>query len=162
MKYRVRDSGDIKTRSELLNEHKNVSYPAEWNDDVYDQLGVDPVGAAEQPSTNEYQRLEEGDIVQLDDGSWVQSWNVVSIFTGYTDADGVEHSAADQEVKYKAKEARTERNKLLSESDHVVLKAVESGESVAADWVTYRQNLRDVPTQATFPETIAWPTKPTE
>ena len=29
-----------------------------------------------------------------------------------------------------------------------------------ADWKTYRQALRDIPTQSGFPETITWPTKP--
>jgi hypothetical protein len=29
-------------------------------------------------------------------------------------------------------------------------------------WATYRQALRDVPSQAGFPKTIVWPTKPGE
>ena len=54
---------------------------------------------------------------------------------------------------------RIQRNEKLSESDWVVTKATETGVSVSDDWKTYRQALRDVPTQSD-PDNITWPTKP--
>lgn len=54
---------------------------------------------------------------------------------------------------------RFERNRLLAECDWVVAKASETGVAVSDDWKTYRQALRDVPTQSD-PENITWPTKP--
>ena len=54
---------------------------------------------------------------------------------------------------------REERNKKLAATDWVVTKAFETGGTVSDDWKTYRQALRDVPTQSD-PDNITWPTKP--
>ena len=58
-----------------------------------------------------------------------------------------------------AAEARVKRNLLLSSADYEVNRC----EDVAANstaWRAYRQELRDVPEQAGFPENIDWPTAP--
>ena len=65
-------------------------------------------------------------------------------------------------VALNAQEARDLRNTLLADTDWVVIKASEAGEPVAPEWVTYRQALRDLPSQAGFPENVTWPTKPGE
>lgn len=54
---------------------------------------------------------------------------------------------------------RARRDFLLSDTDWVVTKAVESGNPVPADWKTYRQALRDVTRQAD-PFVLVWPTSP--
>jgi hypothetical protein len=36
----------------------------------------------------------------------------------------------------------------------------ELGTNIPAAWKTYRQELRDVPSQAGFPDSITWPTEP--
>jgi len=54
---------------------------------------------------------------------------------------------------------RSKRDQLLSESDWVVTKASETGVAVSDEWKTYRQALRDVPTQSDV-DNITWPTKP--
>ncbi len=59
-----------------------------------------------------------------------------------------------------AEQVRTERARLLAESDWVVTRAMERGEPVPADWLAYRQALRDVPQQSGFPLAIAWPECP--
>ena len=52
---------------------------------------------------------------------------------------------------------RVVRNGLLSESDWTQI----ADSPVDKDaWATYRQELRDVPSQAGFPENVTWPTKP--
>ena len=33
-------------------------------------------------------------------------------------------------------------------------------DSKVAEWKTFRQALRDIPTQAGFPTNVTWPTKP--
>lgn len=57
-----------------------------------------------------------------------------------------------------AAEARQERDAKLASCDWVVTKALEAGVSVPSAWLTYRQALRDVPSQ--LPGEITWPTKP--
>lgn len=55
---------------------------------------------------------------------------------------------------------RRERNSLLKSSDWTQLADADLTETEKANWRTYRQELRDVTEQLTFPEEIVWPTKP--
>jgi hypothetical protein len=55
---------------------------------------------------------------------------------------------------------RSERDNLLAACDWIVMRSLESGEAIPAEWATYRQALRDLPQQAGFPVTINWPVKP--
>ena len=56
---------------------------------------------------------------------------------------------------------RTRRNRELTDSDWVVVKAKEEhpNASIPSDWVDYRTELRDITKQAD-PDDITWPTKP--
>lgn len=72
-------------------------------------------------------------------GEWILDWDLVAL-----DAD----------------EARALRNNLLSETDWVVTKSLESGVAVPEEWVTYRQALRDITDQPDFPDNVVWPTQP--
>tara|TARA_B110000977_G_scaffold193624_1_gene268864 strand:- start:93 stop:506 length:414 start_codon:yes stop_codon:yes gene_type:complete len=62
-----------------------------------------------------------------------------------------------------AAEVRADRDGRLTEVDAVAGNALRwaalDAETQAA-WATYRQELLDVPQQADFPSTVAWPTKP--
>ena len=61
------------------------------------------------------------------------------------------------------KRIRRERNRLLAETDWVVIKARENGGQVAEKWKTYRVGLRNIPSDqsdATKYSEITWPTKP--
>lgn len=55
--------------------------------------------------------------------------------------------------------AREQRDLLLQQSDWT---QVPDAPVNAASWATYRQALRDVPSQSGFPDNITWPTKPTD
>ena len=61
------------------------------------------------------------------------------------------------DVDAEARKVRDERNKLLSESDWTQI--LDAPVDQAA-WAAYRQDLRDVPSQAGFPWNIEWPTQP--
>jgi len=97
--------------------------------------------------------------------------NVVSIddTAGAFDADGnvvvVDESLVEAEVErliaeQPAKEARAKRDRLLTESDWVTIRATDTGDPVPTEWQTYRQALRDITEQTGFPENIEWPEKP--
>ena len=61
------------------------------------------------------------------------------------------------------KRIRTERTRLLAETDWVVIKARENGGQVPAAWKTYRVALRDLPAEQsdkTKYSEITWPTQP--
>ena len=54
-------------------------------------------------------------------------------------------------------EVRTQRNRLLSQTDYTQLADSPRDKQV---WATYRQALRDITAQVGFPETINWPVAP--
>jgi hypothetical protein len=56
--------------------------------------------------------------------------------------------------------ARAKRDRLLSDSDWVTIRATDTGNPVPTKWQTYRQALRDITEQTGFPENIDWPEKP--
>ena len=61
------------------------------------------------------------------------------------------------------KRIRTQRTRLLAETDWVVIKARENGGQVPAAWKTYRVALRDLPAEQsdkTKYSDITWPTQP--
>ena len=80
-----------------------------------------------------------GDGAVFDDAEDMSNWRDFQ-------ADPVVASAA---------QVRTRRDALLAASDHMAL-----ADRITDDWRTYRQALRDLPTQAGFPTNITWPTKP--
>ena len=57
-----------------------------------------------------------------------------------------------------ATEVRQERDEKLAATDW----RASSDLTMSADWATYRQALRDIPSQTGFPNTITWPAEPEE
>ena len=55
-----------------------------------------------------------------------------------------------------ATEVRKERDEKLAATDW----RASSDLTLSTEWATYRQALRDVPSQAGFPNTITWPSEP--
>ena len=57
-----------------------------------------------------------------------------------------------------AEEVRQQRNTLLSETDWTQLNDAPLTDEEKEKYRTYRQALRDIPQQESFPENITWPT----
>ena len=85
-----------------------------------------------------------------------------------SEIDGVKsHFIGDDTAKDKRildqkwADIRTRRNRELTESDWVVVKAKEEhpNASIPSDWMDYRTELRDI-TKQSDPDDITWPTKP--
>lgn len=55
-----------------------------------------------------------------------------------------------------AAEVREKRNSLIAETDYLAL----SDNTMTSEMQTYRQALRDIPSQAGFPTNVTWPIKP--
>jgi len=73
------------------------------------------------------------------------------------DADAVATKEAELITAFKLQELRTERNRLLAETDHWVLSDTAN---VTTAQTTYRQALRDITDSATSLDDVTWPTKP--
>lgn len=68
----------------------------------------------------------------------------------------LEELLAEEEAQWNI--VRAERDRLLAETDYVVLVAYEQGIPVPEEYVTYRQELRDIPQTQEDPFNIVWPT----
>ena len=55
---------------------------------------------------------------------------------------------------------REERNVLLSETDWVTVRSIDTGVAISNDWKTYRQALRDLPSNTSDPKNPTWPSEP--
>ena len=84
---------------------------------------------------------------------------VNGVVSEMTDAEIAEYNAnqpTESEILAKKwQDVRTHRNSLLADCDWRAF----SDLTLADEWKTYRQALRDVPTQSD-PNNIIWPTKP--
>jgi hypothetical protein len=167
MEYRIQSTGKVKTQGEVRRMHSNTSLPRVWDANVCTALGIDPVLAAPKPDTTGYTQAIRNGATQDANGNWVQAWSVVDMFQDYTDDEGVTHTKADQEAAYQAdldakaaESVRTQRDAKLAESDWMVIKSAETGIALAAEWAAYRQALRDIPSQAGFPNEVVWPVAP--
>ncbi len=74
--------------------------------------------------------------------------------TAWTAAQAAWDAGADTR---KAAEVRADRNARLCASDWT---QIADSTADKAAWAAYRQALRDVPSQAGFPQTVTWPEQP--
>ena len=161
--YRLKSDGSIKTKEELIAANKNMSMPKVWGEGVYETLGVDVVFETPQPTpSGAYKKVVRNGVEQNAKDQWVQAWVEQDMFEDTT-VDGVTTTKAEHEAAYQtkvdadaAKAIRLTRNNLLSSSDWRGLSDI----TMSSDWATYRQALRDVPSQSGFPHDITWPEKP--
>ena len=125
----------------------NTSFTLPLEDQDLVEFGVVKINSIPQPSFEyETQKLQEGTPV-LEEGAWIQKWNIIQLSNEET-----------QRIEAnKVTQIREDRNNRLSESDWTQLP--DASVDTAA-WATYRQALRDLPTQEGFPLNITWPTKP--
>ena len=57
-------------------------------------------------------------------------------------------------------DVRLERNKILSDTDHLIQSDYPISDEKKQEIKVYRQALRDIPQQDGFPDNIVWPDKP--
>ena len=159
MQIRTND-GQVMYESEFRTHIKANGGPS-WETtttDVLDSLGADVVFEGPQATGGTVYQYSQAAGVEQVDGKWYTKYVFGPIFT-----DG-ETTAAEQEAAYKAakdaeqaKSIRNSRTEKLKDSDWTQIADSTADKAV---WATYRQALRDVPTQAGFPWTITWPESP--
>ena len=64
---------------------------------------------------------------------------------------------ATLDVKLKADSIRKERNEKIAATDYLLMSDYFLTEEKKASVLTYRQALRDITLQATFPQSVEWP-----
>jgi hypothetical protein len=146
MEIRIRETGAVVTSSEFRAMHPNTGFPQVLVEEILDAFGADPVFNGPQAQPTRYQTAFRDGVEQVN-GKWYTKFAVADM--------GDEAKAALDEQQ--ATSIRNERNKKLSESDW---SQVEDSPVDKAAWATYRQALRDVPSQSGFPWDVTWPTQP--
>lgn len=114
--------------------------------DVLASLGAVALLEGAQAQPTRYQTAFRDGVEQID-GQWFTKYSVV-------DMDDEAKAAADTS---QAKSMRDERTKKLAETDWTQVADAPVDKAV---WATYRQALRDITKQETFPWDITWPDAP--
>jgi len=83
---------------------------------------------------------------------------------GLVDMDADESAALDarraSDATWRTEDLRTERNRLLAETDWVITMHKELGTNIPSAWKTYRQSLRDITKDYKSLNDVKWPEKP--
>ena len=160
MEIRVRNTGQVMFEDEFRRLHQGLGLPQTLTQEVLNDWGADIVLEGPQATGGTvYQYSMRQGVEQDAEGRWFTKYVLGPIFT-----DTPEATAAEQEAAYKAmKDAeqatnvRRTRTEKLKDCDWTQLADSPVDKAV---WATYRQALRDVPTQAGFPWTVDWPEQP--
>lgn len=124
----------------LKQDNPNTSFPASIPEATLNSYGVYTVTEIDRPTHDPMtQEVTQNNPVVVD-GVWTQSWSVNQRST----------DIASENI-------RRERNKRLAETDH---HALSDTAAMTTEMSTYRQALRDVPSQSGFPFSVTWPVRP--
>lgn len=136
---------------QLRKDNPQVSFPNTISDELLASFGVYPVARTDATYDPTAQTAtQEGCAYNTDTQQWETAWLVHDL----TAEELAERDAQE------TRSVRRERDTLLWQSDWVVVRAYESGEPVPAEWLSYRQALRDITTQEGFPYSVVWPVSP--
>jgi hypothetical protein len=136
------------TLTDLIRDNPNVSFPPALTDAEAADFGLYPVQPTAPPPIGHEFDLQRN--AALVNGQWVETWEVTP----------APPDVIAERVASKASQVRDERDRLLAESDWTqVPDAVNAGADQDA-WAAYRQQLRQLPEQASFPWDVIWPEAP--
>ena len=136
------------TIGDLRKANPNVSFPRNLSSDTLAQFGVYPVTIAPAPEFNDRTHRLVTQQPTLVNGVWTVTKSVVA----------KDPAQIDNENAQMAANVRAERNQKLSRSDWTQGKDI--ADEVSTAWTTYRQALRDIPSQVGFPWDVTWPNQP--
>ena len=134
---------------QLRQDNPQVSFPQDIPNGTLAEWGVYPVTKVDAPTFDSLTQVCLEDGHDFDTGN--QTWKTKWLVRNKTEDEIAQHLAGQ------ASTVRQERNKLLRNTDWT---QVADAPVDKAAWATYRQALRDVPSQAGFPWTIDWPDAP--
>lgn len=136
---------------QLRKDNSNVSFPRVISAQTLADYGVYEVSVAGRTSYDvRTQTSEMAKVPVKVGGVWTLGW----VVSGKSDE---QIQAFDESV---ASDARAQRDRLLGQSDWIVVMHTEKGTNIPFEWELYRQSLRDITDQAGFPHSVNWPVKP--
>lgn len=133
------------TLTDLRRANPGTSFAATISDETAASFNCFPVTPADQPADDYTINLERTAVKQGD--VWVEQW----LSTPATPEQIAERTEA------KANDVRAERSQRLADCDWTQLPDAPVD---PAAWAAYRQALRDIPAQSSFPWSVTWPEEP--
>ena len=130
--YRIRETGAVVTESELRAMHPNTSFPYVLTEELVNDLGADVVFEGPQPTATKYQTVYRDGVEEIE-GKW---------YTKYAVADMDDEAKAAVDAATIAVN-KALRNTKLDNTDWTQLADVPLTDASKADFVAYRQALRD-------------------
>lgn len=132
------------TLGQLRRDNPNTSFPKHISDETLAEYGVFAVTETDAPKVDNKTHRVISELQSVN-GVWTQVWNTIPL-----DADKASANV------------RAHRDRLLAETDWVVVMHTEKGTNIPLEWETYRQALRDITSHVNFPYLAEedWPTKP--
>jgi hypothetical protein len=165
MQIRIKETGQVMYDSEFRALFPNTSFTQQLSEALINELGADVVFEGPHATGGtRYQYSQPSGVEQID-GKWYTKHILGPVFTDVP-ATGTTPliTAAEQEAAYIAQKdanesaaIRTQRDAKLTSSDWTQVADAPVDKTA---WATYRQALRDVPTQTGFPWEVTWPTTP--
>ncbi len=132
----------------LRRENPQTSFPQVMSNELLESFRVFPVSQLEIPS--DFDNINQNAapaVPTLVNGSWVQGWEISP-----ASSEEVAQRLADL-----AQNARATRDGLLTRSDWTQLPDAPVN---AGTWAAYRNSLRNLTSQESFPHDIIWPVEP--
>jgi hypothetical protein len=130
------------TIGKLRRDHPNTSFPKRLSDELLAEYDLYRVDSEPQPVYDDkIERVAQDSMPVLTDGKWVIGWAVYP----------KEQEQIDREIEAQAELIRSQRNDLLAKCDWTVLADSPLTEEKRAEWLTYRQELRDISELENFP-----------
>lgn len=146
MEIRIRKTGQVMFENEFRSFYPNTSFPVPLTSEIINDFDADVLLEGPQPIAGRYQTVYRNGVEQIN-GQW---------YTKYSIAEMDSDSKAAKDSR-QADAVRSQRNANLAASDWTQLADSVVDKTV---WATYRQALRDVPSQSGFPWDMTWPTAP--
>lgn len=134
---------ELYSLTQLRRDNPDTSFPSVLTDELLEQHGVRKLKVLTTPKYDSRTHSLKQSIFYEVHGEWQMHYTV----------EPLPLSIATKNVK-------VERDRLLAETDWVATRAYETQTEVPQAWSTYRQQLRDLPTQPNFPHDTVWPAKP--
>lgn len=137
----------------MREDNPNKSFPSKILRSDAINFGAAPVIEGEKPSFDKKtQRISINGMPTFNGTDYVLEYTIIDL----TEEERTSLRAS-LEVKMRAL-----RDRLLAESDFVVVKNMEQGTPVPEAWKEYRQSLRDMPEDENWPWEAGYKTKPSE
>lgn len=126
------------TIRQFRRDNPGISFPDTISEEILSEFNVYPYTEDSRPEFDGLtQKIEES--FELRDNSWYKTFTITDL----------SQEQAETNI-------RNRRDSLLRETDWMALSDV----TLTQPWADYRQELRDITTQESFPYNVVWPTRP--